>query len=494
MADPSAYDVLPYPGVVARDTWPPHLDLCSLWHGGPTPSSSSRRVVELGCGNGTNLLPLAYYNPSFTFVGIDKAQAELERARAGACRLGLENISFVLHDVRDLSRSDVIPCDYLVAHGLYSWVPEDARQAILCYCGRALKPSGLAYISYNAQPGWAVRRLVRETLLRAPSVQKAVLADKAIRASEVATQLLEDLPSRNYAHAVQLAGELERVCNGDPCYVFHEYLASVNEGFWLRDVVESARGHGLEYVGDAQFCRWEGHVPSELKEALAKRDLNPIEQEEAADLLGDRYFRASVLCQADVPRCAVHRQNLLGQVYVATSLSADSDPFDIAEGVVERFTAAAGTEVTLDAAITKAAIVLLSSQWPRGMREAILYERAADLLTTHGCKVRPTARAQLKEELILLFETGQVEFRVHEPTRRTAAAGCFEAHALARFEAEHRNALTTPYHVPIPFSPEAMALVREMDGSRSHNELERAFGQHLVEQTLSVLERWGLLA
>lgn len=489
----SPYDAIPYQGTVASNSSPSHLALCSFWHNGPRPLFQRFRLAEIGCGDGANLLPLAFYHPESTFIGIDNSRAELDRARGGARCLGLENIRFVLKDVRDLEPTDFAPCDYVIAHGLYSWVPKDARDAILTFCRQSLTPSGLAYISYNAQPGWATRRLVRETLLRARSVREAAIKDKAERAIEIANRLLEDLPSRDYAFAVLLAEELERVRDGKPGYVFHEYLAEVNEGFWLRDFVERARRNGLDYVADAQFCRWEGHVPEELKAVLAKRDLDPIEQEEAADLLGNRYFRASILCRADAPRESTSHRELPEEVHIATSLCAKSDPFEPKEGVVERFLSKDGPEVTLDASITKAAVVLLAAQWPLGMRLETLYLQATKLLASNGCEVPTGARSQLSDELMTLFEAGQIDLRLREPAYHTEIPEYPQAHALARFEAEHREALITPYHLPLPFEPQALALVRALDGFQSRAELGRAFGEELVGQTLGVLGRWGLL-
>lgn len=492
------YETIPYIGTVVRNTFPDHLALCSLWCHGLHPPLRRFRLIELGCGDGANLLSLAFYHPESTFIGIDNSRVELNRACEGARCLGLENIRFVQKDVRNLGPADVDPCDYVIAHGLYSWVPEDARDAILTFCRQNLKPSGLAYISYNAQPGWGVRRLVRETLLRARSVQEAAVEDKAERAIEVAVCLLEDLPSRDYAHAVLLAEELERVRDGKPFYVFHEYLADVNEGFWLRDFVGRAHQHGLDYVADAQFCRWEGHVPAELKNALAKRDLDPIEQEEAADLLGNRYFRASILCRSDASHATTSHRELLDEAHIATALCAESDPFDLQEGVTERFEGqgfigGGKPEVTLKASITKAAVVLLSAQWPFGMRLQALYDRARELLAANGCEVPDDARQQLSEELITLFEAGQIDVRLQEPAFHTEISDFPKAHALARFEAERQEALTTPYHVPLPFEPPALTLVRALDGSQSQAALQHAFGADIVDQTLPILSRWGLL-
>ena len=439
------------------------------------------------------MLSLAFYNPKSTFIGIDSSKGEIDRARESARCLGLGNIHFVLKDVRSLGPEDLPSSDYIIAHGLYSWVPADARDAILNFCRKNLTSSGLAYISYNAQPGWAIRRLVRETLLRSRLIQEAAIEDKATIAIEVATQLLEDMPSRSYAFAALLAEELERVSDGKPFYVFHEYLAEFNEGFWLRDFVDHAHRNGLDYVADAQSCRWEGHVPEELKTALAKRDLDPIEQEEAADLLCNRTFRASILCRADAPRETTPHKVLLEEVHIATSLSAASDPFDLTEGVVERFFNKDGPEVTLDASITKAAIVMLAAQWPKGMQLEDLYVQASELLITHGIKVPEEARSQLSEELKTLFEDGQIDLRLREPVYDTVVPEYPQAHALARFEAEHRDALTTPYHLPLPFEPQAMGLVRALDGSLSQVELGRMFGKELADETLEILGRWGLL-
>ena len=164
---------------------------------------------------------------------------------------------------------------------------------------------------------------------------------------------MADLSSREYAYSALLAEELERVRDGEPFYVFHEYLEDYNEGFWLRDFVERARKFGLDYIGDAQFCRWEGQIPKELQHMLSQRDLDPIEQEETADLLCNRYFHASILCGGDTMQKSVSHSEILEQTYIATALRADSDPFDLSDGVVERFIGTHGQEISLKLRLTR---------------------------------------------------------------------------------------------------------------------------------------------
>ncbi len=489
----SAYYRVHYKGAIVPNSFPDHLSLCTIWHNGRHSPLQRFHLTELGCGDGANLLPIAFYHPDSAFTGIDNAGSELSRAREGVRQIGLQNVQFVQKDICEIEAADFDPCDYIIAHGLFSWVSDDTRDAILSFCAHNLKLDGLAYISYNAQPGWSTRKLLREKLLHSQSVRDAPLAEKGQMAIEVARQLLADLPSRDYASAVLLADELERVINAKPWYIFHEYLTEVNDGFWLTDFVKKTRSHGLEYVTDAQSCRPEGQIPAKLKESLANRNLDPLEQEERADLLCNRYFRASILCRSDAPRKKTSRRKLMEEVYIAVSLQTESDPFDLTDGVTERFSSSAGHEIKLDRAITKAAILVLSTQWPRGIQLADLYQQAMKLLAAHGCEVPANARSLLTDEVATLFEAGQVDLRLEEPVYDTHIPEYPKIHALARFEIEHREALTTPFHLPLLLDPEALAVLRSMDGSRSRSELRGEFGDDLVEQTLNVVARWGLL-
>ena len=483
-----------YIGTLILNTFLHHLSVCSSWNSGPNQPIERFHVVELGCGDGTNLITLAFRYQQATFIGIDVCETAINHALNIVDKLGLDNIHFECKDVRNLDSSEVNRSDFVLVHGLYSWVPENTRSAILSFCAENLKPNGLAYISYNAQPGWSTRALVRETLLRSRQVQEAAVEDKGYVAIQVAQQLLEDLPSRDYASAVLLVDELERVVHGAPWYVFHEYLAEFNEGFWLRDFVEKARSFGLEYVADAQFCRPEGQVPQSLRDSLAERELDQVEQEEIADLLCNRFFHASILCRADAPRSDLTHREIVDKVHIATSIEALSEPFQLDEGVVENFEGRGGAEVTIDTALTKAVILLLANIWPLGMRFEEVYEKAVAFLTQHGFEADTEKKEVLADELIRLFECGQVDFRLQENQNVVETLQDYpHAHALARYEAEHREALTTPYHIPVLFEPEEMALIRAADGSKTLDELRAKFGKELTDRTLLVAGRCGLL-
>ena len=487
------YEVYAYPGLTIPYTAPAHLALCSRWSGGPATALERFSVADLGCGDGGNLLPLAFYHPECTFVGIDGSPWALDRAQATARQLGVENVRLICSDIRQLTSAGFGPFGYIIAHGLYSWVPDDARAAILAFCHDTLALDGLAYISYNAQSGWSTRQLVRDTLRRARCVREAEVADKAVRAIALAARLLEDLPSSRSASAVVLADELARVRDGLPSYVFHEYLTETNHGFWLRDFVERARDNGLAYLVDAQFCRWEGYVAPEIRDAVAARRLDTVDEEEIVDLLSHRYFRASILARANATSIPASHPELIERVHIAASLRAQSASLDLDEGAVAQFVGHGGSEITLDSSIVKAAVVLLGADWPRGVGFEPLHQRSLSLLAEHDRPAPSDGRRQLLDAIRVLFEAGQIDLRLREPIYRSEIADYPRAHALARWEAERRDSLTTPHHLRVGFDRAVLDLVRGMDGSRSRSELDDMFGSEFVEQTLPILGRCGLL-
>ena len=72
------YDEVRYPGRFYPQTSPERLaTLGTLFGLNPAPVDHCR-VLELGCGDGGNLLPLAELLPRSSFLGIDLARAAIE--------------------------------------------------------------------------------------------------------------------------------------------------------------------------------------------------------------------------------------------------------------------------------------------------------------------------------------------------------------------------------------------------------------------------------
>lgn len=142
------YDALPYQSFCFPQSAPEHLEAVALLFGLTPPSSAKARVLELGCAAGGNLLPFAERNPQARAVGVDISGVHIAQANAALRKMQLENVRF---EQKDLSEIDASfgTFDYIICHGVYSWVPEDVQHAIMDIAGKCLAEDGIAYISYN---------------------------------------------------------------------------------------------------------------------------------------------------------------------------------------------------------------------------------------------------------------------------------------------------------------------------------------------------------
>ncbi len=123
------------------------------------------RVLEIGCGNGINLLSLAQILPGAQFIGIDDVQRQIEHGIQIAQAIGCSNVELRAMSVADL-HEQLGKFDYILCHGVYSWVPPEIAAHVLRAIQTCLKPQGVAYISYNIYPGWHLRGIVREIMCR----------------------------------------------------------------------------------------------------------------------------------------------------------------------------------------------------------------------------------------------------------------------------------------------------------------------------------------
>ena len=262
------YDRVPYHTFPRRQTHPDRLAAVGRLFGMRPAPVTECRVLEIGCGSGGNLVPMAYGLPRCRFLGIDPAAGPVGSASAMADALGLANLELRVCDLRELP-DDAGEFDYILAHGLYSWVPGEVRDALLAVCRARLAPEGIAFISYNTYPGQYERRMLREMLL--------------YRGDDVASGR-EFLRTIGHQEAAALADSPDDI-------LYHDILAPVNEPVWFHEFAAHARRHGLRYLGEAD--------PHEMFDAAGRIADEAAEQE--MDFRKLRRFRQTLLCRAEVP-------------------------------------------------------------------------------------------------------------------------------------------------------------------------------------------------
>ena len=256
-----SYDEVPYPDLCYVYSHPSRIAAIAMLYGQDPVPVTDCHVLELGCAGGGNLIPMAHGLPQSHFVGIDSSSRQIETASATAAALELANIEFHALDIRDIA-PDIGHFDYIIAHGIYSWVPSDVQDKILSICQQHLSPQGIAYISYNTLPGWHLSLMIREMMLyhtrnisdpgeraaaalslidflakMAPDAQQSVYA-------AFLNQYLETRPRQYAADDVGAAAVL-----------LHNELEAVNTPLYFHQFIEQASEHGLRYLAEARSPR-----------------------------------------------------------------------------------------------------------------------------------------------------------------------------------------------------------------------------------------------
>lgn len=295
-----SYEALPYERLVHRFTHPDRIALAARRRGFEPPGVVGARVLELGCASGDNLVGMAYGLPGATFVGVDLSARQIAAGRRRAEALGLGNVTLVAGDLADVD-GRWGEFDYVLVHGVLSWVPEPVRRRVFEVCGERLSERGVAFVSWNALPGWRFRLLVRD-VLQAGAGSAREPAERARLARErlalVAANVVEpDGPWGRYL--AERAAELSEESDAD---LLHDTLEVENEAFSLREVVARAGAAGLDWLSDAQ----EPFVPEETWSPEVRAALEAmggeVEREELLDVLRERSLRQGLFVRAGAER------------------------------------------------------------------------------------------------------------------------------------------------------------------------------------------------
>ena len=419
MSTLNPYDELPYKSLPIEWTAPERLALASLLHGGPRLPLDTYRVLELGCGDGANLLPLAYYRRHATFVGVDGARSQVEVADARKSALELSNIEFIHSDFLIAAHQLSGPFDYIIAHGIFSWVPYDVRDALLELCAQHLRRGGLLYLNYNTRPGWNVRGMVREFLLAQTAGTPSLLL-RAQLAQDVAAKVVSSLTVGEHPYSQLMANEFRFVCENHISYVAHEYLAADNHPYWRSEFLALARRYGLEYVADADFCYSSGRIPEDLAPRLDKEQITGCALEDTVDLLCYRQLHSPILTQSplawDPPGLYEFANLLVASCLIPCTSNGAKNPM---------FQHPSGYQVEAKEEVIVTALKRLQPLWPRGLRIGAVFPDVS----------------QVMDDLKLLQRNGLIELRCIEPYEFGVCPD-----SLHRLESHYGSYVTTPYH------------------------------------------------
>lgn len=455
-----SYERVPYASGSYHHTHPDHLATLAMLHGIETAPPARCRVLELGCSDGGNLIPMALELPESRFTGIDLSPRQIETGLANAGELGLRNVDLRVMSILDADAS-LGEFDYVICHGVYSWVPADVRDRILAVCRATLAPRGIAYVSYNALPGWHVRRFVRDLLLYATRGGE----DPASRSYELIRFLSDSTAGDQdpWAQILRNARQQFESWAEQPEYILHDYLERTNEPVYLHEFLARAGRHDLRYAADAEPQMNEpDNLGPEVSSRLRALSADPLDQEQYFDFLVNRSFRRTLLVHAGVTLDRTMDVAAMRRLHAASSACPVSAQPDLRAGMPESFENERGKPFSSSHPAAKALLVALAEAWPCALSFDELRARV------------DAGDALLADLLWSLYWSGVAELHVDPPRCVTAVSERPRASELARRQAA-RGALVTNLRRRVLKidDPVAKLLLVSLDGTRDRAALLR---------------------
>ncbi len=469
--DPLGYDELPYPCSPYPQSQPEHLATLACLMGLEFPPLANARVLEIGCGDGANLLPLAFTMPGAELHGIDLSPRQIDAGLATVRALQLDRVQLAVRDLRDLNDADGA-FDYIIAHGVYSWTPPEVRDALLALFHQRLSPTGIGFISYNALPGWSNRLAIRDWLLTAIGPTRNGTA-RVAEARRLMRQLSELLQGDTTPRGIAIHGELTRLLKWSDGYLRHDLLEDHNHPVTFRQFNEHLAQHGLQFLAEADFPTMVGQgLPSHVAQAVQVRSSGAAEREQLFDVLSNREFRQSLVVRADreVPRSIDPR--IVERIYVGSPLK----PVFLEQDTTT-FQATNGFAIEVAEPFVVAALNHLADAWPAWVAFGGLAEsgRRAYAIQSSAPPEEKFAlrRRDLATLLLGCFAERAVELHVAAPPFTLVPSERSSASPLARRQAIASPMVTNLRHDLVRLSAAARALLPLLDGNRNLGELAR---------------------
>lgn len=501
----TSYDRILYPGFARTSTHPDRLATIGRLFGMSPAAIETSRILEIGCGDGGNLIPIALGLPNSMCVGFDLSSRAIDSGRKVVDHLRLGNCDLQHMDIMDVDEGPG-RFDYIIAHGVFSWIPYAAREKLLDIAKRNLAPNGIAFISYNTYPGWHQREMIRD-MMRFHAMRFDDPETQTRQGRAILSFLAESARSPNPSYQLLLEEErAEKEKYGDG-YVFHDDLAEQNTPFYFHQFMERAAAHGLQYLGEADFSEMQ----TEIYDSRTVDTLNRLAsdslllKEQYMDFLKGRRFRQTLLCHDDVSLNRRLRPEMMASFHVSTTISLNE-----AVDASAPFKTATGVPFGMEHPLATATMMTLAKARPLRFPFDDLLTRALEELPDGVDPKSWTHPAGLilGDILLSVYADGLVELHVHgggatgDPGDRPVAS------PMARLQATYGATVTNLLHQRVVIEDERTRwLLTLLDGTRDVSEVARTVrsgtgrdGEHgpddpeaWVRQEITSFARSGLL-
>ncbi|MGJ7610795.1 MULTISPECIES: methyltransferase regulatory domain-containing protein [unclassified Variovorax] len=467
------YDSHPFPQSAME-----HLETLAFLFGLDAPDPSKARVLELGCAAGGNLIPFAARHPQAQAVGVDLSPVQVAHGVAAIGHAGVRNIELKAFDIADIDAS-FGQFDYIVCHGVYSWVPGPVQDAILRICSQNLAPNGVAYVSYNVYPGWKAREIVRDAMMLRGGPRDT--PEEQLSYARGMLEFLEQSARPDSVLKKTLEEAMPIVRSASSSYLMHEFLEPCNAPCYFKEFVARVDAHGLAYLCDAEpSTMFVQNYGEKVRDPLLREcGGSQVLMEQYLDFLVNRTFRQTLLVKqanAESVRYRLDPARLRALEFAGVFTPEDGGAFT-RDAQAQPCNAIRGLKVTPGLPVQKAVARLLDASYPSSMSPQALIEAAAGLCDESPASAEPVVMAMLEELLIL----GALRIRRSPVPVAAAVSGLPQALPAVRsaptlpLGAGTTASACNQWHESVALSPLERSLLGQLDGTRSHD----ALAEHL---------------
>jgi len=438
------YEDVVYPNFVHAQTHPNRLATMARAYGLQTAPVENCRVLEVGCGSGTNLLAMASSLPQSEFVGVDLSENHIKFGAQAAGEVGAANLKLIRADLLEVDFSDFGKFDYIIAHGFYSWIPPIVRERFLEICRAQLAENGVAFVSYNAFPGCHLRLMMREMMTY--HTENIESPHEKVDQSLALLGFLKETAFEKEVYGKILENEFDKTIERTAELIIHDDLGTFNRPFYFHEFVAAAEKNDLQFLSEAEYFheKYTGFRKEAVELLNRFGDEEIVRREQYLDFLKNRRFRQTLICHknADIKRKV--GEDFFDELKIVCDLHPDSETPDFSPHKNEKFSKAGKKGATIDHSLTKAALFYLSEIFPRSVSFDELVENSKKIVgdqLSENFEFSETDVEILKDILLKIFASDFVNFFTHEPQIASEAGEKPKADDFIRWQAKNSDTL-----------------------------------------------------
>ena len=290
---------------------PNHLRIVQLLNGQRPPDRDAKyRCLEIGAGSGVGLAVIAASDPNGEFVAVDYMPGHIAAGAQFGRAAKMTNIDFVEADIVELVNSndhDLGEFDYIICHGVYSWVGPQVREAILALLRKSLRPGGLLFFGYNSLPGWTMTGPAQKLISEFGKSAAGAVQDRVVGAFDFVNQMarLEAKfldPDQIPVLGRKASDGVADLGGNEIRYLAHEYFSEQWSPEYFIDVARELAAEKMDFVGSATMTDlFSPMVATEPQRQLLANVPDKLMVEQLKDYFSPQMYRRDVYVRGYAP-------------------------------------------------------------------------------------------------------------------------------------------------------------------------------------------------